>query len=51
MTNQELELLELIRNNEDPEQALITAFNIILDYLKQHESSEARDSVCLRECG
>ena len=51
MTNQELELLDMIRNNEDPEQALITAFNIILDYLTLHESSEERDSVCLQECG
>lgn len=51
MTKQELDLLEMIRNNKNPEQALLIAFNIILEYLKQHESSEERDSVCLQECG
>ena len=35
MTNTELELLNLIRNSDDPEQAIITAIKIITDYLKQ----------------
>ena len=35
MTNTELELLNLIRNSDDPEQALLIAIKIITDYLKQ----------------
>lgn len=40
MTNNERELLKLIRENDNPEQALMTATNIIISFLKQHESSE-----------
>ena len=40
MTENEKELLKLIRENDKPEQALTTAFAIILGYLKQHESFE-----------
>ena len=48
MTENEKELIKLIRENDNPEQALVTATVIILDYLKQHESSEAQAPVCLR---
>ena len=41
MTENEKELLKLIRENDKPEQALMTAFAIILGYLRQHESFEA----------
>ena len=34
MTENEKELIELIRNSKDPEKALITAVNIIVDFLK-----------------
>ena len=40
MTANEVELLKLIRENDAPEQALMTAAVIILGFLKQHESSE-----------
>lgn len=40
MTNNELELLHIIRENENPEQALNIAIEIILSYLEQHESFE-----------
>ena len=40
MTNNEIELLNLIRNNANPEQALITAIEIIIKYLEQPESFE-----------
>ena len=40
MTNNEIKLLDLIRNNENPEQALVTAIQVITDYLKHCESSE-----------
>lgn len=40
MTDNEKELIKLIRENDNPEQALMTATVIILNYLKQHESSQ-----------
>lgn len=33
MSNNEIELLNLIRENDNPEQALTTAIEIILSYL------------------
>lgn len=38
MTNNELDLLNLIRESENPEQSLHIAIEIILSYLEQHES-------------
>lgn len=48
MTENEKELIKLIRENENPEEALMTATVIILDYLKQHESSEVASVACLQ---
>lgn len=45
MTSYEKELIDIIRNNPNPEQAIITATAIILDYLMQHESSEEQVAV------
>lgn len=42
MTDKEIELIKLVRENDNPEQALMTATAIILDFLKQHESSEVQ---------
>ena len=42
MTDTEKELIKLIRENDNPEQALMTATVIILNYLTQHESFEAQ---------
>lgn len=50
MTNNELELLNLIRNNDNPDQALITAIEIILLHLTHLESSELESVVEFREC-
>ena len=47
MTVNETELINLIRENDNPEQAIITATAIILEYLTQHESSEEQSFVCL----
>jgi hypothetical protein len=47
MTNNEIELLKLIRENDNPDLALQTAVLIILGYLKQPESSEGQAAVCL----
>ena len=49
MTLNELYLIDIIRENKDTTQALITATNIILEYLRQHESSEEQVAVCLQE--
>ena len=35
-----MELIKLVRENDNPEEALMAAATIILGYLKQHESSE-----------
>jgi hypothetical protein len=35
-----MELIKLVRENDNPEQALMAAATVILGYLKQHESSE-----------
>ena len=42
MTENEKELIQLIRENDNPKQALMTAAVILLGFLKQHESSEAQ---------
>ena len=42
-----MELIKLVRENDNPEQALLTATSIILEFLKQHESSEEQDVVGL----
>ena len=48
MTENEKELIKLIRENDTPEQALMTAAVIILGFLKQHESFEEQAPVCLQ---
>ena len=49
MTANETELMRLIRENDNPENALIIATGIILNFLKQLESSEEQASACLAE--
>ena len=39
MTENEKELIKIIRENDNPEEALMAATVIILGFLKQHESS------------
>lgn len=48
MTDNEKELIKIIRENDNPEQALMTAAVIILDFLKQHESSVEQAPVSLQ---
>lgn len=40
MTNNELELLNIIRESDNPEHAIMIAIDVILSYLEQHESFE-----------
>ena len=44
----EEELLRIIRENDEPGQAALTAIDVILAYLMQPESFEAQAAVCLR---
>lgn len=39
MTENEKELIRIIRENDNPVQAMTQAIFIVLGYLKQHESS------------
>lgn len=45
MTENEIELIKLIRENDNPEQALMAATVIILGFLKQHVSSAIQAAV------
>lgn len=49
MTNNEKELLKIIRENDNPSRALMTATLIVIGYLKQHGSSAEQAAVDLRE--
>ena len=40
MNENEMELIKLIRENDNPERALMAAATIILGYLEQHGSFE-----------
>ena len=42
MTENELELLYIIRNHDDPEKALEIAMSLMIDFLAKHE--EPRDT-------
>lgn len=47
MSENEKELLNIIRENDNPERAVATAIEIILSYLEQHGSSEEQAVVGL----
>lgn len=47
MTENKTELIRLILENDNPEQAVMTVASIILDLLKPRESSEEQVSACL----
>jgi hypothetical protein len=49
MTANEKELIQLIRENDHPQIALVTAVETILLYLKQHGSSQEQAVADLRE--
>ena len=46
VTENEIELLKLINENDNPERALMTATLIVLGYLKQHGSFEEQAVAC-----
>ena len=47
MTDNTIELLDIILENDNPEQAVLTVADIIFDYLKQYEPHQEETSVCL----
>ena len=49
MTENERELINLIRENDNPEKALLTAVETILLYLKQNGSFQAQVVADLQE--
>jgi hypothetical protein len=48
MTDNELKLIELIRENDNQEEAIITAVSIITSFLEQLQSFEEPSVACLR---
>ena len=48
MTNNGSELIDIIRENDNPELAFMTAAAVIIGFLKQLESSEGQAAVCLQ---
>ena len=49
MVHSEMVVLKKIRESKDPERALQIATDIILDYLKQKESSQSQSAVLPQE--
>ena len=49
MTNNEKELLNIIRQHLNHEMAIEIAINTILDFLEQHESYQEQAVVCSQE--
>ena len=49
MSTHEIELLKIIRESKNPEQAVLTAIEIITEYLRQPESFEAQAAAYLQE--
>ena len=48
LRKKEEELFDIIRENDNPEQAVLTAIEVILGYLRQPESFEAQAAAYLR---
>ena len=49
MTENEKEMFRIICENDNPEQALVSAVETILLFLTQHESFEGQAAACLQE--
>ena len=47
MTENERKLINLIRENDNPDEAILTAVNIITSFLEQEKSFEAQAPVYL----
>lgn len=49
MTENETALLDMVRNHNNPEQALLVAIEVIIDFLTHPESTELKSSVEVQE--
>ncbi len=49
MTDNQIELIRLIRENDNPDRALMAAAVIVLGFLKQHESDSKQVAAAPRE--
>ena len=47
MRDKELELIRMVHEAEEPEAAIVTAIEIISEFLAQHESFQAQEIACL----
>lgn len=45
MKDETIEMLKLIADSNDPDKAALTAFALLLDFLKHHEASKETASV------
>lgn len=48
MSNYEQELITIIREHDNPEQALKIAFDLLLTFLDEREAPQGTSSVCPR---
>lgn len=48
MSNNEMELIKIIRENDNPSRALMTATLIVLGYLRQHGLDSKQEPADLR---
>ena len=48
MTDLEKEVIEMMKNYHDPEEALMIATSIVIELLKQHESDHEPSVACLQ---
>ena len=46
MSNNTIELLKLILENDNPDEAVLTVADTIFDFLKQHELHQEGSSAC-----
>ena len=49
MVHSEIDVINKIRESKDPERAMQIATDIILEYLKQRESSQSRSAALQQE--
>ena len=49
MTNNEIELIKMIRESNCPERSILTALAIIAEYVEQHETTRLHQVVSRQE--
>lgn len=49
LSNNEIKLFEIVNENDNPEQAVMTAINVFAAFLERLEADQAPQTVCLLE--